>query len=323
MDRPPHRGAAPFARRRGHSRVAEFIEMTHSGIINVNKPAGFSSRDIVDRVETLVRPARCGHAGTLDPLATGVLVICVGAATRLIQYVQRMPKQYRAVFLLGQKSPTDDIEGEVTRLAGVAQPTRAEIEAALPPFIGEIEQRPPAHSAVKVAGRRAYALARRGQSFELAPRTVSIYALEVTQYEFPRLELAIACGSGMYVRSLGRDLAAALGTAAVMAALERTAVGGFRVEDAVRIDELTIQSLRQHVQPALAAVPGLRRLTVSDAELAEIRQGRPIDLRHDAPPFASEQGNRDDWAATNSAGELVAILREKERGRLWPVRNLS
>src|SRR5262249_43555691 len=156
-------------------------------------------------------------------------VICVGQATRLIQYVQRLPKRYRATFLLGRHSETDDTEGEITLIEGAPQPARAEIEAALSKFIGDIEQRPPAHSAVKIAGRRAYKLARQGRAVEIAPRTVTIHSLNILRYDYPELELVVECGSGTYIRSLGRDLASALGTAAVMSALERTAVGGFRV----------------------------------------------------------------------------------------------
>src|SRR5688572_23208926 len=141
--------------------------MSLFGILNINKPSGITSRDAVNRVERLTRPVRCGHAGTLDPLASGVLVICVGSATRLVQYVQRMPKRYRATFLLGCQSPTDDVEGEITQFEAANQPTRMQIEAALPSFLGEILQRPPDHSAVKVAGRRAYSLARKGKPVDL------------------------------------------------------------------------------------------------------------------------------------------------------------
>jgi tRNA pseudouridine55 synthase len=290
------------------------------GILNVNKPPGLSSRDVVDRVERLVRPAKCGHAGTLDPLATGVLVICVGPATRLIQYVQRMQKQYRATFLLGRQSETDDIEGDVTLLEGAPQPTRAQIDDVLLRFVGQIQQRPPAHSAIKVAGRRAYALARRGLPVELAARPVTIHALTVRQYKYPELELDLECGSGTYVRALGRDLAAALGTAAVMSALERIAIGGFRVDHAVRLDELTAGNLLRHLQPALAAVAELPRIMISDAELARLRNGLPISL----PPAAIQPNDRLDgeWAAMDPAGCLAAIVFEKRQGELWPALNL-
>ena len=181
-----------------------------------------TSRRAVDLVERLARPAKAGHAGTLDPLATGVLVVCVGAATRLIEYVQRMPKRYRATFLLGRQSPTEDIEGEVTELPDAPIPTLDEIAAAAGRFVGRIAQRPPAFSALKVAGRRAYKLARAGQPPQLAPRPVEIFAAEIKSYQYPELVMEVECGSGTYIRSLGRDLAESLGTAAVMSALVRT-----------------------------------------------------------------------------------------------------
>ncbi|NOY30442.1 MAG: tRNA pseudouridine(55) synthase TruB, partial [Planctomycetes bacterium] len=184
------------------------------GILNLNKPIGWTSRDAVNRVQRLVRPAKAGHAGTLDPLATGVLVVCIGPATRLISYVQAMPKVYQATFLLGRTSDSDDIETEVRELASPPQPSREEIESKLPDFLGEIQQRPPAYSALKVNGQRAYKLAREGLAVQLEPRPVEIYELRVTGYNYPELKINLRCGSGTYVRSLGRDLAEALGTGA-------------------------------------------------------------------------------------------------------------
>src|SRR5262245_10094249 len=283
------------------------------GLLNVNKPPGLSSRAAVDRVERLLRPAKVGHAGTLDPLATGVLVICVGQATRLIRFVQQMPKQYVATFLLGWHSATDDIEGEVTEIPPAPEPSRAALELVLPRFIGDIQQRPPAHSAIKIGGRRAYKLARKGAEFELAARTVTVYRIDVVRYEYPALELAIECGSGTYVRALGRDLAAALETSAVMSALERTAIGPFRIDDAVLPDELSPENVARHLQPALLAVSDMPRTPITEAELNEIRNGRPIAL----PPAVASQN---EWAGVDSAGELVAILHPK-RGQLLPVHN--
>jgi tRNA pseudouridine55 synthase len=301
--------------------------MSQFGILNVNKPPGWTSRDVVNRIERLTRPARGGHAGTLDPLASGVLVVCVGPATRLIQYVQRMRKRYRARFLLGRHSPTDDLEGEVTLLANASIPSGEMIEAALPRFLGEIQQRPPIYSAAKIRGRRAYKLARQGEVVELALRTITIYQLDVRRYEYPELDLDIDCGSGTYVRSLGRDLAAVLGTAAVMSALERTAVGGFRVEEAVPMDALSADTLFGHLQPPLAAVADLQRVGLSDEQLVEIRHGRPIPkpkcAARPANAVASPAGSEEEWAAFDSTGHLVAILREKRSGQLWPAINLG
>lgn len=294
--------------------------MTHFGILKVNKPLGCTSRDVVNRVERIVRPAKTGHAGTLDPLATGVLVICVGQATRLIQYIQQMPKEYHATFLLGHHSVTDDTEREVTVLADARRPALAEIEAALPQFIGAIQQRPPQHSAVKVAGRRAYKLARKGQNFDLAPRTVTIHAIQITRYVYPELELTIRCGSGTYVRSLGRDLAAALGTSAVMSALQRTAIGRFHVEAGVAIDDLKAENLADHLQPAVVAVAELPRLTLSAAELVEIGHGRPIAMPHRETDDV-KVGPDSKFAALDPSGQLAAILYEKRPGQLWPEHN--
>src|SRR5262245_59991053 len=149
------------------------------GLLNVDKPAGMTSRYVVNRVQRLVKPHKVGHAGTLDPLATGVLVVAIGQATRLIEYVQRMSKVYQGVFLLGRTSDTEDVEGQITEHPSAPIPTVADTQAALPGFIGAIEERPPAYSALKVAGRRAHELARRGDTVELLPRTVHIHSLEI------------------------------------------------------------------------------------------------------------------------------------------------
>jgi tRNA pseudouridine55 synthase len=285
------------------------------GILNVNKLPELTSRDVVTQIERLVPGAKCGHAGTLDPLATGVLVVCVGRATRLVQYVQRQPKRYRTTFLLGRESRTDDVEGEVQSVPGAPEPTRDKIVAALPAFLGDIQQRPPAHSAIKVDGRRSYERARKGEQFELPARSVTIHRLDILRYEYPELDLAIECGSGTYVRSLGRDLAVALGTRAVMSALERTATGEFRIEDAVSLDELNNDNLADHLQPALAAVADLPRIALDDAQLTELRHGRPIAMPACAPDSARAAA---EWAAVNPVGDLASILCEKLPRQLWP-----
>lgn len=289
------------------------------GVLNIDKPAGCTSRDVVDHVQRLVRPAKAGHAGTLDPLATGVLVVCVGQATRLIEYVQRLPKSYRAEFLLGRSSDTEDVEGQVVELSCPTVPTRDQIVAAARRFVGQIQQRPPRYSALKVAGRRAYDLARAGQQVELAPRTVVVDALAVHRYEYPRLVLDVTCGSGTYVRSLGRDLAAALGTAAVMAALRRTAIGSFRVEDAVPPDALTHDTLPQHLLPLRRAVEALPTLQLEADALRRLRHGQRVEAPSQVPPRGA---GGDQWAVLDCAGRLQAIV--QRRGRyLVPVRNLA
>lgn len=292
--------------------------MSSFGILNIQKPRGPTSRDVVNRAERLARPCKCGHAGTLDPLASGVVVVCLGPATRLIQYVQQMRKHYRATFLLGRRSPTDDVEQESILLENAPRPSRAQVEAALPAFLGQIQQRPPEYSAVKIAGRRAYQLARAGKAVELMPRTVTIYELRVLAYEYPELELDIQCGSGTYIRALGRDLAESLGTSSVMSSLERTAIGPYRVEDAIPFDTLSASDIQAQLQPPLTAVANLPRVELSSRDLAEIHHGRPIDRPATGAADASPTAQ---WAAIEPSGRLAAILYEKRAGQLWPAIN--
>ena len=280
--------------------------MPHCGLLNVNKPAGMTSRQVVDLVQRLSRPAKAGHAGTLDPLASGVLVVCVGSATRLIEYVQRMPKRYLGTFLLGRQSPTEDIEGDVTEVPGAPVPTRDEIQAATSRFVGRIEQRPPAFSALKIRGRPAYKLARQGKPVELKPRPVEIYGIEIQAYRYPELVLAIECGGGTYVRSLGRDLAESLGTAAVMSALERTSIGGFRIEQAADPQELVGDNWPMFLQPPLRAIEYLPAAQLSTEEATRLRNGLTIERKGEGPPLAESPGA--EVAAVDPAGRLVGIL---------------
>ena len=287
--------------------------MPTSGVLNLNKPSGITSRKVVDQVQRLVRPAKVGHAGTLDPLARGVLVVCVGTATRLIEYVQRMPKQYTGTFLLGRSSPTEDTEGEVTELEKPPVPTLEAIVAAAAALTGRIRQRPPAFSALKVGGRRAYDLARQGRQVDLEPRNVTVYALAVEAYDYPRLTLRIECGAGTYVRSLGRDLAESLSTAAVMSGLVRTAVGGFHIEDAVEPQLLSPDGWMQYLRPPVAAAEGLPRVDLSPEEAARVRQGQTIEK-------VARERDAEELAALDADGRLVAILAPRGAGRLGPTR---
>jgi len=286
------------------------------GLLNLNKPAGISSRQAVNLVQRLVRPAKTGHAGTLDPLAAGVLVVGLGGATRLVEYVQRMPKRYRGTFLLGRRSPTEDIEGEVVELPGAPVPTLEQIESAAQRFVGRIEQRPPAYSALKIGGRPAYKLARQGKPVELALRPIEIFSIDVASYEYPELVLDVRCGSGAYIRSLGRDLAAALGTAAVMSALIRTAVGGFQIEQSVDPRALTPENLPDYLLPPLRAVEYLPRVELSADQTTRIRNGQLI-------PRGEELLPGDEVAAVDPDGRLIGILAPTEDGRWRSLRILS
>jgi tRNA pseudouridine55 synthase len=288
--------------------------MTIQGLLNINKPPGATSRDAVNIVQRLVRPAKAGHAGTLDPLATGVLVICVGAATRLIEHVQRLPKTYLGTFLLGRESDTEDIEGRVVELADPPRPTLEQLSAAAARFTGETMQRPPAYSALKVAGRRAYELARKGKPVDLKPRPIKVFRLEIKSYCYPRMELEIECGGGTYVRSLGRDLAESLGTAAVMSALTRTAIGDFRLQNAVDPASLSAEDLPSRLLPLLRAVEDLPRVDLTPAEVVRLVNGLSIE-RHISLP----EGSR--CAGVNPDGCLCSILVPRGADRLAPILN--
>ena len=265
-------------------------------------------------MERLARPAKAGHAGTLDPLATGVLIVCLGAATRLIEYVQQMPKKYRGHFLLGQESDTEDCEGTVRQLEDPPRPSSAAVAAACQSFLGEIEQLPPKFSALKIGGRRAYRLARAGRPVELQPRTVRIDSLEVVRYDYPDLVLDVVCGSGTYIRSLGRDLARALGTEAVTFALTRTAIGPFQQADALNLATLDRQGLEAGLIPAVKAVPELMPLRVDEEQVANLAAGRTIR----APEHTRLEGH---LAAVDQQGQLVAIVKRRGGDLLGPVRN--
>lgn len=319
------------------------------GLLNIDKPPGCSSRQVVDCVDWLIQPLRSGHAGTLDPLATGVLVVCIGQATRLIPYVQQQPKRYTATFLLGRTSESDDTERAVTELPSAPRPTAAELAALLPQFTGTIQQQPPAFSALKVRGRRAYKLARRGHAVDLAPRDVVVHELRIVRYEYPELVLDLACSAGTYVRALGRDLARAAGTEAVMSALVRTAVGDFVLSQAVPLASLNRETLPQHLLSPLTALSALPKVVVSEEQLASLGRGQTIELpadfgRQREPAEVSELQKRaepidesaivvpsgpteaiepGEMAAVDAQGRLRAILVPRGLGHYGPSRNFA
>lgn len=265
-----------------------------------------TSRDVVDVVQRLSGTRRCGHAGTLDPLATGVLLVAVGSATRLVEYLQRLPKTYRAKFQLGVTSDTEDAEGVTVPMEGARQPTAAEILGAIPNFLGDILQTPPQFSAVKVNGRRAYALARRGKPVELAPRPIHVAGIDLLDYHYPWLELRIRCGGGTYIRSLGRDLAAACGSGAVMTELRREAIGSFSVTQAITLPQLETDGIAKHLHSLASAVEALPQWTLSVDQLRELGHGRFIDIALDVSG---------EVAAIAPDGQLAAIIQRREDGR--------
>ena len=208
------------------------------GILVVDKPAGLSSMDVVRRVRRAAGGAKTGHAGTLDPLATGVLVCCIGRATKAVERLMAGEKVYEARIALGAATETDDAEGERVAVGSAGPPSEEAVRAALRAQTGTIEQVPPRHSAVKVGGRRAYARARAGEDVTPEPREAHVHAIELLRYAYPSLDVRITCGKGTYIRSIARDVGRALGTEGYLAALRRTAVGDHTVDRAVALDAL-------------------------------------------------------------------------------------
>ena len=282
------------------------------GLLNIDKPFGMTSREVVNRVQRLVRPDKIGHAGTLDPMATGVLIMCVGRATRLNEFLQHVAKRYRASFQLGCCSDTEDMEGNLVYLDCPPRPTLGELQEVLCQFRGEIMQRPPAFSALKVKGQRAYSLARQGRAVTLEPRRVTIDELTLVNYSYPELVLDVTCSSGTYIRSIGRDVGEALGSAAVMSSLRRTAIGPFLVEEAEEVHELNAENIAERLLPAVLAVSHFPQLEVSAEDIEQLGYGRFID---GTIPTGAEMA-----AAVDADGELIALLSPVSRDKLKPHR---
>ncbi len=281
------------------------------GILNVNKPKGITSRAAVNRVYRAVKPNKAGHAGTLDPLAHGVLLVPIGSASRLVPYLHLLPKRYLASFELGMSSASDDSETEVTEHPELPAPSRIDLEQACAEMQGEVLQRPPAYSAIKVEGKRAYKMARQGNLLDLPKRPVQIHRITLLHYEFPELVLEIDCGSGTYIRSIGRDLAQSLGTEAIMTALARTAIGPFKIQDATSIDDLTAEAARAALQPAARGVMHMPQTILDDDEVTEIINGRMIPFRALGPGFINDP---QEIAALDESGRLRAILHSRDGG---------
>lgn len=251
------------------------------GFYNINKPVGPTSHDMVAALRRrLPRRTRVGHAGTLDPFADGVLVVCVGPATRLAEYVQTRPKTYRATVRLGATSDTDDPTGTVTPTAAAEPPTTEQVHQVLARFRGTVRQVPPAHSAVHVNGQRAYRLARRGQPVDLPERTVQVHGLELLTRREWELDIEVRCSTGTYIRSLARDIGEALGVGGYCQSLTRSAVGDFTLDRAKNPEQIDLEA---DVLPARLAVEHLPQFTLGPDALAAVCQGKQVTLDADAP----------------------------------------
>lgn len=291
-----------------------------SGWVVVDKPLGPTSSDVVNKVRRAFNAQKAGHAGTLDPLATGVLPIALGEATKTVPFVIDATKGYRFTIRFGEETSTDDAEGEVVRTSP-ARPSDAEIGAMLSRFQGPIEQVPPAFSAIKVDGERAYARARAGETVEMKPRPVTIHEIRLVSRPDPdHADLEILCSKGTYVRSLARDLALALGSAGHVSALRRTRHGPFREEAAIPLDKLLAlghiapaPGLGAHLLPLETALDDIPALAIGAEDAARLRKGQGVLLRGRDPPILSGS------VLATHRGDPVALT-EYGQGELRPVR---
>lgn len=290
--------------------------MKDFGILVVDKPVGPTSHQVVNVVRRGTGIRKVGHAGTLDPRASGVLVLCLGAATRLSEYLSTSTKRYHAVIRFGASTQTYDAEGPVTQETG-STPKRKEIEEALTEFEGEISQTPPPYSAIKVRGKRAYQLAREGNPPDLEPRKVTIYDLKFMSYKSPDLAIEIECSAGTYIRSIAHDLGERLSTGAHLAALKRLKAGPFTIEDAIPLPKLEVGFLvdkwEKYVTPAADALPEFPIVEIDAKSLEHIRHGQRIQAKSGSSGMAR---------GISSDGELIAILEAVEDGTLWHPRKV-
>lgn len=282
----------------------------YHGFLNVNKPLALTSHDVVARIRRIYKrdtaSRRVGHAGTLDPLATGVLVLCLGQATRLSDYVMHTTKTYRATLQLGVTTTTYDAEGQTLTTTDASRITRPDVEATLTQFLGDTLQTPPMHSAIKIGGRKLYDLARKGIEVERPPRPIHIAQLNLIAWQLPHITIDVVCGAGTYIRSLAHDIGQALGVGAHLTALERRASGAFIIEDAIPLDELLQDpDWHRHIVPPRHALNHFPSLTLTTDQVQHIQHGRTIPRTTDHPA-----PNADDLLMAYLPDDhLLAILR--------------
>lgn len=277
------------------------------GLIVVDKPAGITSHDVVARVRRLAHTRKVGHGGTLDPMATGVLVVAVGRATRLLTFITGVDKEYRATIRLGQATVTDDAEGDLVSAASAAAVESAQVRAGLAKLTGDIDQVPSAVSAVKVAGQRAYAKVRAGEAVTLAARRIRVSRLDLLGCKRPTVDLFdcdvdVECSSGTYVRAIARDLGADLGVGGHLTALRRTRVGGFELSEALTLSDLAERDDPVTLPLSAAASRLFPRRELDAAAAHRLSHGNPLVAAGIAGPYA----------AFTDAGDVIAIVRETD-----------
>ena len=300
--------------RKGQARLSE---IRATGFLNVNKPLHLTSHDVVAKLRhqyrALTGSSKLGHAGTLDPLADGVLVICLGAATRLSDYIMSGRKAYHARISFGASTTTYDAAGDFLESKSADHIKRSDVERVLPQFIGEIEQVPPMYSAIKVGGKKLYELARQGQTIKREPRKVTVHSIKILSWRNPVVELEIECGSGTYIRSLAHDLGAALDVGGYLSGLTRTASGAFKFRDSLPLEAIADSGdWLQHITSPYDALTAYTRVKLNAKDIESLRHGR----------FIRRQLEITDHTvfAFDAANQLVAIL--EPRAELWKPRKV-
>ncbi len=293
------------------------IKNAISGVLVVDKPVGMTSHDVVQAIRLGTNIRRAGHTGTLDPRASGVLVILVGPAVRLSEYVSASDKRYQAIVRLGASTDTYDADGRFTQQSNVpVNITEAQFNETLQKFVGEIEQTPPPYSAVKVKGRRAYDMAREGEDVELTPRKINVYHLEVLEWAPPEVVVDVHCSSGTYVRSLANDLGNALGCGAYLVGLRRTKSGRFSLRDAVPLrklqDAFRAGNWYQYLIPAAEALADWPAVELDPDQVEAVKHG------HRVPARAEDKPGQDNLVrGVSMAGELVALMELDTEASEW------
>lgn len=293
------------------------IKNAISGVLVVDKPVGLTSHDVVQIVRKGTNIRRAGHTGTLDPRASGVLVILIGPAVRLSEYVSASDKRYQAILRLGASTDTYDAEGQITSTASVEDITEEQFQNVLQQFIGEIEQVPPPYSAVKVKGKKAYEMAREGEEVELQPRTIQVYNLELLEWAPPEAVIDVYCSSGTYVRSLAHDVGVALGCGAHLVGLRRTKSGRFTLRDAVPLRKLREAFEKgnwyQYLIPAAEALSDWPAVELAQEMVEAVRHGHRIP---------AEAGIGEMARGISEQGELVALLEFDAETSEWQPRKV-
>jgi tRNA pseudouridine55 synthase len=298
------------------------------GWVVLDKPSGLTSTQAVAQVRRIFNAQKAGHAGTLDPLATGILAIALGEATKTVPYAQDAAKIYRFTARWGESRDSDDAEGKVTGTSD-SRPSREAIEAILPRFTGTLSQTPPAYSAIKIQGERAYDLARDGEEVHLDPRPVQVHEARLVSAEPDQAVFEILCGKGTYVRSWVRDIALALGTLGYVSALRRTRIGGFQEKDAVGLETLTpfmhSPAAFAYLKPLSTALDGIPALAVTGGDTVRLRSGNPILIRANLfarmkDGFANDGGLQGQTVFLKDETDAPVALAEIADGEIRPFR---